>query len=113
MLPALTVAVIGSFNGYTIGAYRQGVAMIGRTAAIWTAVFGSFTLVLFFLKMGEEFSRVWLAGWFMFGLVVLSVLRGALGSLVSRWTAAGILERRAVLVGGGPEAVEADQGPAR
>jgi Undecaprenyl-phosphate glucose phosphotransferase len=106
VLPALTVAVIGSFNGYTIGAYRQGVAMIGRTAAIWTAVFGSFTLVLFFLKMGEEFSRVWLAGWFMFGLVVLSVLRGALSSLVSRWTAAGILERRAVLVGGGPEAVE-------
>ena len=106
ILPAATVALIGSFNGYTIGAYRQGIVMIGRTAAIWTAVFGSFTLVVFFLKMGEDFSRVWLAGWFLTGLAVLTTLRVMLGGLVARWTAAGILERRAVLVGGGPEAVE-------
>jgi FlaA1/EpsC-like NDP-sugar epimerase len=105
-LPAGTVALIGSFNGYTVGAYREGILRIARSAAIWTAVFGSFTLVLFFLKMGEEFSRVWLASWFLAGIVVLTALRILVGRVVSRCTAAGILERRAVLVGGGPEAVE-------
>jgi Undecaprenyl-phosphate glucose phosphotransferase len=106
LLPVATVLLIGSFNGYTVRAFREGLVRIGRGAAIWVSVFGCFTLVLFFLKMGEDFSRIWLASWFLSGLVVLTALRLLIGSLVARWTAAGILERRAVLVGGGPEAVE-------
>ncbi len=106
LLPAATVALIGSFNGYSVGDYRHTVVEIGRGAGVWAAVFGCFTLVLFFLKMGEEFSRVWLASWFFGGLVVLTVLRVMIGRLVASWRAAGVLERRAVLVGGGPEAVD-------
>jgi Undecaprenyl-phosphate glucose phosphotransferase len=106
LLPFATVLLLGSINSYLIGAYRRVLLKVGRSAAIWTGVFGSFTLVLFFLKMGEEFSRVWLASWFLSGLVILTLLRIIISRLVARWTAAGILERRAVLVGGGPEAVE-------
>ena len=69
-------------------------------------MFGCFTLILFFLKMGEDFSRVWLATWFLAGLVALTAIRFVLTRMVRRWTAAGVLERRAVLVGGGPEAVD-------
>jgi Undecaprenyl-phosphate glucose phosphotransferase len=106
LLPLATVALVGSFKGYTVAAYRQIFAEIGRAAGLWTAVFGCFTLVLFFLKMGEDFSRVWLASWFLAGLAGLTIIRIALTGAVRSWTAAGILERRAVLVGGGPEAVE-------
>jgi Undecaprenyl-phosphate glucose phosphotransferase len=106
LLPLATIVLIGSFKGYTVAAYRQILPEIGRAAGLWTAVFGCFTLILFFLKMGEEFSRVWLATWFLAGLVALTVIRILLTRLVQRWTAAGVLERRAVLVGGGPEAVE-------
>ena len=106
-LPAATVLLIGALNGYAVGDYRTRVVVrIGRGAAIWTAVFGCFTVVVFFLKMGEEFSRVWLASWFLSGIAVLTVLRILVGRLVTTWTGAGVLERRAVLVGGGPEAVE-------
>ena len=98
--------LIGSINGYAVGDYRRTVVKIGRGAGIWTAVFGCFTLVLFFLKVGEEFSRFWLASWFLGGLVVLTGLRILISRLVAGWRKAGVLERRAVLVGGGPEAVE-------
>ena len=106
VLPAVTVIVIGSVNGYAVGDYRRAIIRISRGVAIWGGVFGFFTLALFFLKMGEDFSRVWLASWFIGGAVVLSLLRVLVGRVVAKWQQAGILERRAVLVGGGPEAVE-------
>jgi Undecaprenyl-phosphate glucose phosphotransferase len=105
-LPATTVVLINSFSRYTAPSYRRLAPKIGRAAAVWTAVFSCFTLVLFFLKMGEDFSRVWLASWFIAGLAVLIVLRVLTARLVAHWTVSGVLERRAVLVGGGPEAVE-------
>ena len=106
VLPVLTVLVIGSFNGYTLGNYRRAIEKISRSAMIWSAVFALFTLVLFFMKMSEEFSRVWLASWFLSGIVVLAALRLTAGHMVTRWRTAGVLERRAVLVGGGQEAVD-------
>jgi Undecaprenyl-phosphate glucose phosphotransferase len=106
LLPAATVVLVGSWNGYATSDYRQLLVKIGRGVAIWTAIFSCFTLVLFFLKMGEAFSRVWLAAWFVAGLFVLTILRVLVGRLVSSLTSQGVLDRRAVLVGGGPEAVE-------
>jgi Undecaprenyl-phosphate glucose phosphotransferase len=106
LLPIATVLLCASFKGYTVAAYRRVLPEIGRAAGLWTAIFGSFALALFFLKIGEEFSRFWLASWYLAGLFVLTALRLALSRLVRAWTAAGILERRAVLVGGGPEAVD-------
>ena len=105
LLPAATVILIGAVNGYAVGDYRHTAKDISRGAGIWAAVFGSFTLVLFFMKMSEDFSRFWLASWFLAGLVVLTGLRLVISRLVAKWRKAGILERRAVLVGGGPEAV--------
>jgi Undecaprenyl-phosphate glucose phosphotransferase len=55
--------------------------------------------------MGEDFSRVWLASWFLAGLAALVAIRLVLSRMVRRWTASAVLERRAVLVGGGPEGV--------
>jgi Undecaprenyl-phosphate glucose phosphotransferase len=107
LLPAATVLLIGALNGYGVGDYRTRVLIkLSRGAAIWTGVFGCFAVVLFFLKTGEEFSRVWLASWFLTGFCMLTALRLLIGRLVTTWTEAGVLERRAVLVGGGPEAVE-------
>ena len=106
LLPAATVLLIGSFNGYALTTYAGTVLRLSRAAAVWSAIFGGFTLVLFFLKIGEDFSRVWLASWFFSGLGVLAALRLLFGRLVRTWTAGGLLERRAVLVGGGPEAVD-------
>jgi Undecaprenyl-phosphate glucose phosphotransferase len=106
LLPAAAVSLVGIFNGYRVGDFRRGVSEIGREAAVWAVVFACFTMVTFFLKVSEEFSRVWLAAWFFGGLAFLVALRVVIGGLVASWRAAGVLERRAVLVGGGPEAVD-------
>jgi Undecaprenyl-phosphate glucose phosphotransferase len=106
LLPVAAIMLIGAMNGYATAGCRKPMSAIGQSAGIWTAVFGCFTFVLFFLKVGEEFSRVWLASWFLAGLLVLAVLRLLYSRLVASWQAQGVLERRAVLVGGGPEAVQ-------
>ena len=68
LLPAATVILIGSFNGYAVGDYRRAIIENRpRRRRSGARVFGCFTLVLFFLKMGEDFSRVWLASWFLGG----------------------------------------------
>ena len=113
LLPAAAVILIGSFKGYATADYRKAISAIRSCAGFWTLVFGCFTLILFFLKMGEDFSRVWLATWFLAGLVVLVSLRLFFSRLVASWRAVGLLERRAVLVGGGPEAVAAHPRAAR
>ena len=106
-MPAAAVALIDAVNGYSAGDYRtQALLKLSRGVAVWAGIFGLFAMVLFFLKMGDAFSRVWLASWFVIGLGVLTGLRILIGREVRRWTEAGVLERRAVLVGGGPEAVE-------
>jgi Undecaprenyl-phosphate glucose phosphotransferase len=60
----------------------------------------------FFVKMGAEFSRVWIAIWYVSVFSVLFAERFGLSVLAKRWTKEGRLNRRAVIVGGGPEAEE-------
>ncbi|MBZ8132510.1 undecaprenyl-phosphate glucose phosphotransferase [Afifella sp. IM 167] len=105
VLPALTVSLIGTFKGYNLDAYRRPLGYVGKAAGLWAAVFGVFSLVLFFFRAGEDFSRLWLAVWFICGFCMLGIARLMLARLVREWTRNGLLERRAVLVGGGPEAV--------
>ncbi|SEP98517.1 Undecaprenyl-phosphate glucose phosphotransferase [Faunimonas pinastri] len=106
ILPLITVGLIGLFGGYTFAAYRRSIPEIGRGGGLWAAVLGCFTLVIFFLKAGHEFSRVWAATWFLAGFAVLTVDRLIFARLVQSWIRTGVLERRSVLVGGGPEGVE-------
>ncbi len=58
----------------------------------------------FFVKVGAEFSRVWIVSWYVSGLALLFGERLALSFLAKKWIREGRLYRRAVIVGGGPEA---------
>jgi len=60
----------------------------------------------FFVKLGADFSRVWIATWYAATLAALFTERLGLSLLVRRWMREGRLNRRAVIVGGGAEAVE-------
>jgi Undecaprenyl-phosphate glucose phosphotransferase len=55
--------------------------------------------ISFFAKAGDQFSRVWLAGFYVLGLGTLIAFRRALFLLVRRWTREGRLDRRTVVVG--------------
>ncbi|MEP0323585.1 MULTISPECIES: undecaprenyl-phosphate glucose phosphotransferase [Alphaproteobacteria] len=91
-------------GGYTIPAMRRVGFQTGRLLATWMLVFGVMTAVVFLAKLGEEFSRVWFTAWFVIGLCTLIAFRVALASFVNRWASEGLLERRAVIVGGGERA---------
>lgn len=89
---------------YRVPAFAAFVTSFTRIAAAWTVVMGGIMVLAFFFKMGSEFSRVWLATWYATALVTLFGERLVLSFLVRRWIAQGRRNRRAVIVGGGPEA---------
>src|SRR5262249_7830775 len=70
-----------------------------RRAPAWSLLLLLTIGVAFFAKVGDYFSRVWLGTFYVVGLIALLVFRRALFLLVRRWTRAGRLDRRTVIVG--------------
>jgi len=101
---AVFVTAMQLSGGYTIPAMRRVGFQAGRLLACWMLVFGLMTSVVFLAKLGEEFSRFWFASWFVIGLIALFGFRIVLASFINRWAGEGLLERRAVIVGGGERA---------
>ena len=91
---------------YSPHALRTFLHHNSKLVVAWVGVFAFMALIAFFLKVGDSFSRVWLALWFSVGLSVLLAFRVLLAILVRHWTRTGRLERRAVIVGGGEPAAE-------
>jgi Undecaprenyl-phosphate glucose phosphotransferase len=72
--------------------------------AMWSLLFAGVMATLTFTKSGDEFSRLWIMGWFLGGAVVLALTRLAIHALVRRWNSRGQLSRLAVMIGGGEPA---------
>src|SRR5437762_799459 len=70
-------------------------------ASAWSVVFLLLIGASFFAKAGDQFSRVWLGGFYVSGLIALLAFRRGLFLMVRRWTEAGRLNRRTAIVGGG------------
>ncbi len=101
LVPLLAGTMIEMADGYQIPALRNPMRFSGKLIAIWASVFAVLTVAAFFLKTSDSFSRVWLAGWFASGLFSSLLMRIVFSRLVRRWGRNGIMERRAVIVGGG------------
>ena len=105
LLASTMVIVVSDINGnYRLPALRQPFMSVGRTALIWSGTLALIVFVGFFLKVADEFSRVWVASWFLSGLALVFTTRLVTARLVRRWARNGRMERRAVIVGGGEEA---------
>jgi Undecaprenyl-phosphate glucose phosphotransferase len=100
----LAVILMEFSDCYQMPALRNPLSQAGRILVIWSATFAILTLALFFLKIGGEFSRAWLAAWYASGLALMVVLRFIAAQLIRRWARNGRMERRAVIVGGGKNA---------
>ena len=94
------------FELYSVPALSAFVRSFTRIALAWTLVVAGLMAGAFFVKIGAEFSRVWIATWYVSALLVLFGERLAVAQFVKRWTREGRLNRRAVIVGGGHEAEE-------
>jgi Undecaprenyl-phosphate glucose phosphotransferase len=100
----LTVVFTQLAGAYTVPALRTPIPTIGRVFAAWSVVFAVFAVLAFLAKIGDQYSRVWIATWFFAGLALLGLFRVGLTVFVRRWSAKGLLDRHAVIVGGGPPA---------
>ena len=98
--------LLQAFDLYQVSALRNFVGSFARIALAWALVVAGLMALAFFVKMGAEFSRVWIAIWYVSVFSVLFAERFGLSVLAKRWTKEGRLNRRAVIVGGGPEAEE-------
>jgi Undecaprenyl-phosphate glucose phosphotransferase len=96
--------ILQTLNLYQVPAFSAFVRSFARIAFAWTLVIVGLMSLAFFVKVGAEFSRVWIATWYVSTLGALFVERLGLSFMVKRWTKEGRLNRRAVIVGGGAEA---------
>jgi Undecaprenyl-phosphate glucose phosphotransferase len=89
---------------HRIASYRTLASQVGRVLAAWSIVLVLLSGAVFFFKASDLLSRVWLVGWYASGAIVLVLFRVSLRFLVRKWTLAGRLKRRTVIVGGGHDA---------
>lgn len=99
---SLLTGILFEFSGcYQIPVLRNPFPQIGRILLIWSGAFAFVTVALFFLKISADFSRMWLASWYLIGFSLIIALRFAAAQMIRRWVRSGRMERRAVIVGGG------------
>lgn len=70
---------------YQIAALSQVLRQMPRIVIGWLLANAALALIVFFLKAGPEFSRVWLALWITAGGATLLAGRLFIAALVKRW----------------------------
>lgn len=101
---AASVLSFQAFQLYDLSVMSSVTRQLARIAMAWTLVFALLTSIAFFMKLGVEYSRIWIASWYLIGLVTLTCFRVVLSAKIKSWAREGRLNRRAVIVGGGPAA---------
>jgi Undecaprenyl-phosphate glucose phosphotransferase len=98
-IAVLSMLAFQAADIYQVQAFRGHEKQYMRLASAWSVVFLLAVSVTFFAKANEQFSRAWLAGFYVLGLFTLVAFRRCLFLLVRRWTRQGRLDRRTVIVG--------------
>jgi Undecaprenyl-phosphate glucose phosphotransferase len=97
----VTVALFGALKLYAPTVLASPLRHLPRLALGWTSAMATLVAAAFFLKIGPDYSRVWLALWFAGAGSALVAGRAAMGLLARRWARQGRLNRRAAIYGGG------------
>jgi len=92
------------FGLYAMQALLRPIEQVARILSIWSLIFAAIVTAIFLSKSGDDYSRVWLAGWYFGGALSLVALRIIASALTRHWNRNGQLSRHAVLVGGGEPA---------
>jgi len=97
----LSIVSFQTLQSYSLHAFRSPVSQLFRVSGGWSLVFLAIFAAMFFLKIDGALSRVWIASWFLLGLVALAIERVVLSSIMASLARSGRLQRRTVVVGGG------------
>ena len=91
-------------GAYRLNALLSPITWLPSVIASWVLVLAGVLAFTFLGKVGAEISRNWLLSWTVSGLMFAIAFRFVLSHFVRRMNKNGQLNRRAVLVGGGPSA---------
>lgn len=104
---ALAVAfpvVMQLAGGYSLRSLLNPLANMTSMLALWSLLYVAVATTIMLSKTDHEFSRLWLALWYVTGAAGLMISRNVLFLLVKHWNANGQLNKLAVIVGGGAPA---------
>ena len=105
LAPVLAALIATSlFNVFGLYATAVFIAPFKNAARLvlgWGLALLALMACLFVVKMGSEFSRVWLMLWFVAGLLAVAVIRGGLLMVTRAARSAGYLKRTAIIYGNG------------
>jgi Undecaprenyl-phosphate glucose phosphotransferase len=88
-------------QSYSIPALRRPVGQLMRMSGAWTMAFAALIALVFFARLDDVISRVWLIAWYLLGFNALAIARFGFASAVERLAASGRFQKRVVVVGGG------------
>lgn len=104
-VPIISLAAVIGFQAmrlYTTSAFLSPLSTGLRLATVWTAVLAATIAISFLIKLDTPFSRVWLTTWWLTGAAALLLERRLVFLTHRSLMRKGVLERRTVVVGGGP-----------
>lgn len=103
-LPMILGLGLQAFRGYQVDMLRRPQIRLGRVLAGWTIALGVFAWLAMATGHTIGVPTRWIPVWYVTGLLALIGANAAIATVIRRLTAAGRLQRRAVIVGGGPNA---------
>ena len=100
----LALLLMQASDCYHVSILRSPMGSMARVLGSWMAALGVVALVNLLFVDHDPYYRGVLAAWFGVGAVYLLVERNLIGLAIRRWGRNGVMERRAVIVGGGEPA---------
>jgi Undecaprenyl-phosphate glucose phosphotransferase len=97
-----TVFLTEALGLYALTAIRSPLKFLPRMALAWGGGLAALATSVFLLKVGPDFSRVWLVLWFGCAAIWLLTVRVILASVTRTLALQGRLNRRAAIFGTGP-----------
>lgn len=100
----LALILMQATDCYHVSVLREPMRAMGRVLGSWTVSAATVTLLaLFFGAQNAQFPSL-LTAWFVVGAAYLLIERNLIGLAIRRWGRNGVMERRAVIIGGGKPA---------
>jgi Undecaprenyl-phosphate glucose phosphotransferase len=99
---ALTILALKTRGGYWLDMLRNHQTRLGRALMAWSMVCGALSVVMIVGNLMPDVPHRWYPVWYLAGLLTFGTTGVMISREIRRQTLNGRLQRRTVIVGGGP-----------
>ena len=98
-----SLVVFYFFDMYSNDVERYYKSLVHKIILLSSIVFSALIMVMFALKVSDQFSRIWLGSWFLLSTLFLCFARIWISALLRRSHREGKLRRNVAIIGGGEQ----------